>query len=81
MRTESSFVTYMGVAGLGFDPTAVGGNGASNSAVGWVMRTENGSLYHHGNPSPWTGQCKVRVGDVVVRPPPALRCAVLRIHS
>ena len=56
----------MGVVGQGFD--AAGGGMASDSAEGWMLRTDDGSLGHAGRASKWQGKPQyneIKQGDVV----------------
>ena len=63
----------VGVAGPGFDPAA--GGKAYQSAEGWLMWTDSGTLEHGGNSSEWAGQPEeIKEGVVVVRTYPSLRC-------
>ena len=63
---KGSYGAWMGVVGQGFD--AAGGGMACNSAEGWMLRTDDGSLGHAGRASKWQGmpqQGEIKQGDVV----------------
>jgi hypothetical protein len=63
---QRSFGAMVGVVGQGFD--AAGGEMASHSAEGWVLRTYNGALHHAGRSSNWEGMPQaheMKQGDVV----------------
>jgi hypothetical protein len=63
---KGSSGAWMGVVGQGFD--VAGGGKACDSAEGWMLRTDDGSLGHAGRASKWQGkpqQGEIKQGDVV----------------
>ncbi len=69
-------IAALGVVAAGFDPTTSGRTCACTE--GWVLYTDDGTLYHAGNRSKWEGQPEgvrgatgrvLKEGDVVVRLP------------